>query len=623
VVLDDSLFNAEKIERIAAVEAKFETQKKEAQLAQQQLEMARKDNLRNQIIFIAIGVILALVGLFQYLRNRQKVKQKEAELSAVIERAETEKLREADTLKSTFFANISHEFRTPLTLIISPLEQLLNGTFKGDVRKYYGVMHRNGRRLLQLVNQLLDLSKLESGKMKLETEEGDIAAFVRAIAYSFESLAVRKLIDYRVLTPPMTITGFFDRDKLEKILTNLLSNAFKFTPENGSIELELKMPKTAQEHAGLVEIAVRDTGIGIPADQLPFLFDRFYSLIPAQPNQKTEHQYLAGTGIGLALTRELVGLHKGQIRVESTEGQGTQFLFTFFVENLAISQESPSDTLAGDKTIPILSIAETTRLEKPKMAEVFGAGDRQVVLIVEDNQDVRLYIRDQLIENYVVMEAGNGKQGLEMAVETTPDLVISDIMMPEMDGREFCRLVKSNEKTSHIPVVLLTAKADQSDKLEGLSLGADDYLIKPFDTRELQVRVANLIEQRRHLQERYRRSLHAFAPAKIDLESIDAAFLKKVREAVETNLEDETFSVVELGAAVNMSRSQLHRKLKALTGYAPNEVIRNMRLERAKAMLEKRAGNASEIAYMTGFNSPAYFAKCFKDYFGISPSEVG
>jgi len=623
VVLDDSLFNAEKIERIAAVEAKFETQKKEAQLAQQQLEMARKDNLRNQIIFIAIGVILALVGLFQYLRNRQKVKQKEAELSAVIERAETEKLREADTLKSTFFANISHEFRTPLTLIISPLEQLLNGTFKGDVRKYYGIMHRNGRRLLQLVNQLLDLSKLESGKMKLETEEGDIAAFVRAIAYSFESLAVRKLIDYRVLTPPMTITGFFDRDKLEKILTNLLSNAFKFTPENGSIELELKMPKTAQEHAGLVEIAVRDTGIGIPADQLPFLFDRFYSLIPAQPNQKTEHQYLAGTGIGLALTRELVGLHKGQIRVESTEGQGTQFLFTFFVENLAISQESPSDTLAGDKTIPILSIAETTRLEKPKMAEVFGAGDRQVVLIVEDNQDVRLYIRDQLIENYVVMEAGNGKQGLEMAVETTPDLVISDIMMPEMDGREFCRLVKSNEKTSHIPVVLLTAKADQSDKLEGLSLGADDYLIKPFDTRELQVRVANLIEQRRHLQERYRRSLHAFAPAKIDLESIDAAFLKKVREAVETNLEDETFSVVELGAAVNMSRSQLHRKLKALTGYAPNEVIRNMRLERAKAMLEKRAGNASEIAYMTGFNSPAYFAKCFKDYFGISPSEVG
>jgi len=623
VVLDDSLFNAEKIERIAAVEAKFETQKKEAQLAQQQLEMARKDNLRNQIIFIAIGVILALVGLFQYLRNRQKVKQKEAELSAVIERAETEKLREADTLKSTFFANISHEFRTPLTLIISPLEQLLNGTFKGDVRKYYGIMHRNGRRLLQLVNQLLDLSKLESGKMKLETEEGDIAAFVRAIAYSFESLAVRKLIDYRVLTPPMTITGFFDRDKLEKILTNLLSNAFKFTPENGSIELELKMPKTAQEHAGLVEIAVRDTGIGIPADQLPFLFDRFYSLIPAQPNQKTEHQYLAGTGIGLALTRELVGLHKGQIRVESTEGQGTQFLFTFFVENLAISQESPSDTLAGDKTIPILSIAETTRLEKPKMAEVFGAGDRQVVLIVEDNQDVRLYIRDQLIENYVVMEAGNGKQGLEMAVETTPDLVISDIMMPEMDGREFCRLVKSNEKTSHIPVVLLTAKADQSDKLEGLSLGADDYLIKPFDTRELQVRVANLIEQRRHLQERYRRSLHAFAPAEIDLESIDAAFLKKVREAVETNLEDETFSVVELGAAVNMSRSQLHRKLKALTGYAPNEVIRNMRLERAKAMLEKRAGNASEIAYMTGFNSPAYFAKCFKDYFGISPSEVG
>ncbi len=196
-------------------------------------------------------------------------------------------------------------------------------------------------------------------------------------------------------------------------------------------------------------------------------------------------------------------------------------------------------------------------------------------------------------------------------------------MMPEMDGREFCRRVKSNEKTSHIPVILLTAKADQSDKLEGLSLGADDYLSKPFDTRELQVRVTNLIEQRRHLQERYRRSLHTFAPADVEMESIDAAFLQKVREAVETNLEDETFSVVELGSTVNMSRSQLHRKLKALTGYAPNEVIRNMRLERARAMLEKGVGNASEVAFMTGFNSPAYFAKCFKDYFGLSPSEVG
>ncbi len=340
VALDDSLFNAEKFERIAAVEAKFETEKKEAQLAKQKLEISRKDNLRTQIIFIATGVILALVGLFQYLRNRQKIKQKEAELSAALERAEAEKLRETDALKSTFFANISHEFRTPLTLIISPLEQLLNGTFNGDVRKYYGIMHRNGRRLLQLVNQLLDLSKLESGKMKLETEAGDLSAFVRAIAYSFESLAVRKFIDYRVLTPPMVFTGSFDRDKLEKILTNLLSNAFKFTPENGKIELELKVPETSQEQTGLVEIAVRDTGIGIPASQLPFLFDRFYSSIPAQPNQKTEHQYMAGTGIGLALTRELVRLHKGQIGVESTEGQGTQFSFTFFVENLAIRQES-------------------------------------------------------------------------------------------------------------------------------------------------------------------------------------------------------------------------------------------------------------------------------------------
>lgn len=645
VILDDSLFNAEKIERIAAVEAKFETEKKEAQLVKQQLEIAKKDNLRNQILFAAIGVILALFGVFQYLRNRQKVRQKEAELKALLEHAEAEKLRETDALKSTFFANISHEFRTPLTLIISPLEQLLNGTFKGDVRKYYGIMHRNGRRLLQLVNQLLDLSKLESGKMKLETEAGDLTAFVRAIAYSFESLAVRKLVDYRVLTPPTAITGFFDRDKLEKILTNLLSNAFKFTPENGTIELEMKTPESGS--SGLVEISVTDTGIGIPADQVPYLFDRFYSGSSQTPRKtgtaspkgedlpfreggagrhpesiREEADYAVGTGIGLALTRELVLLHKGQIQVESEEGRGTCFSFTFFVENLSVNPQSAPSIPPEDKKAPKLPAEATLLSEKPKMAELLGGSERQVILIVEDNPDVRQYIRDQLSETYQVMEAGNGKQGLEMAIEITPDLVVSDIMMPEMDGREFCRLVKSNEKTSHIPVVLLTAKADQADKLEGLSLGADDYLIKPFDTRELQVRVANLIEQRRHLQERYRRSLHAFAPAEVELESIDSAFLQKVREAVETNLEDETFSVVELGAAVNMSRSQLHRKLKALTGYAPNEVIRNMRLERARAMLEKRTGNASEVAYMTGFNSPAYFAKCFKDYFGISPSEV-
>ena len=620
MVLDDSLFNKEKLEAIAEVEAKFETEKKEAQLAKQKLDLERQSSQKRTILISAIAAILAIGAGFQYFRNKQKVKQKETELAAQLEHAEAEKLREMDALKSTFFANISHEFRTPLTLIVSPLEQMITGTFQGDAQKYYRIMHRNGKRLLDLVNQLLDLSRLEGGKLKLQVAEGNLPGFVKAVAYSFESLAVRKQVDYQVIVEITPATCYFDKDKVEKILNNLISNAFKFTNDGKQIVVASSIAE------GKAIFTVKDEGMGIAPDQLPHIFERFAKTVTSELQP--------GSGIGLALTKELVELHKGTIEVESREGEGTTFTVKLPVEKLAfngdeivldeyhsIQKSEPlplSKTEEGKTATSVVAVFQSAI--RPK-----GASNPQspILLVVEDNPDVRSYITDQFREQYQIIEAENGRLGLERALETTPDLIISDIMMPEMDGTEFCKQLKINDKTSHIPVVLLTALAEQGDRLKGLELGADDYLIKPFDARELTLRVANLIAGRQKLQEHYRGSLNSFAPiAEVKAESVDAVFLKKVREAVEANLEEENFSVVELSSLVGMSRSQLHRKLSALTGFSPNEVIRNMRLERARQLLEKKAGNASEVAYMTGFNSPAYFAKCFKDYFGVTPSEV-
>ncbi|MBI5917157.1 MAG: tetratricopeptide repeat protein [Bacteroidetes bacterium] len=629
MVLDDSLFNKEKLEAIAEVEARFQTEKKEAQIVKQELELERQSNQKKTILIGAIAAVLALGGGFQYFRNKQKIRQKEAELATQLEHAEADKLREMNTVKSTFFANISHEFRTPLTLIVSPLEQMMNGSFQGDFQKYYRIMHRNGKRLLDLVNQLLDLSKLESGKLKLQASEGDLGRFTSAIAGSFESLAVRQQVDLQIVVPEEPVVCFFDNDKVEKILANLVSNAFKFTPEGGRVEVRLTNDDLRLQGNGSEivnrqsKIVIRDTGMGIPAEQLPHLFERF--------SKTTASEVQPGSGIGLALTKELVELHGGKIEVESREGEGTTFTVTLAVGDLRFTNDDLR--LGGEQQVSPREVSTQYALSEPiqnrksKIENSFinrkSSVVNQLVLIAEDNADVRAYIREQFEGKYRILEAENGKIGLAQAIEHTPDLIITDIMMPEMDGTEFCKQLKINEKTSHIPVVMLTARAEQADKLEGLETGADDYLVKPFDARELQVRVANLIAGREKLQEFFRKTLTAFAPAEVKAESMDAVFLTKVREAVEANLEDENFSVVELGNQIGMSRSQLHRKLSALTGFSPNEVIRNMRLERAKQLLEKKAGTASEIAYQCGFNSPAYFTKCFKDYFGVTPGEVG
>lgn len=606
VTLADSIFKADNARKVAEMEARYQSTKKEAQIARQQLEIERRTAQKNRIIVVSVVAFLLLAGLFQYLHNKEKIRKKESQLAAQLEHAEVEKLRELDALKSTFFANISHEFRTPLTLIISPLEQMMNGTFKGDLQKYYRIIHRNAQRLLGLVNQLLDLSKLESGKMKRRASEGDLAQFIRALAGTFESLAHRKQIDFRIQLPAQPLPCFFDRDMVEKILVNLLSNAFKFTEEGGQVTLKL------EPLGDEVKLVVQDTGIGIPESQLQGIFDRF--------TKRKLSEVQAGSGIGLALVKELAELHGGSIEVQSREGEGSTFTATLAVGRSFFSED---EIVASEELlVPAPATASVADAGRGHAALDLDALNKPLLLLAEDNPDVRTFIADALRETYQILEAANGREALHKAMEALPDLVITDLMMPEMDGIEFCRRLKEDEKTCHIPVIMLTARAEQTDKLEGLKSGADDYLVKPFVATELKVRIDNLVAQRRKLQDYYRNSLSAFAPPVPEAESMDAAFLRKTREAIETNLDDETFSVVELARKVGLSRSQLHRKLTALTGHSPNELIRIMRLEAARLLLEKKAGTASEIAFRCGFSSPAYFSKCFKDHFGLAPGEV-
>ncbi len=613
--------------------------------------------------YILYGVIFfgLLYSLRRYEMNRQQFKHR-AELEHVQaekEHVEAEKLKELDHLKSRFFANISHEFRTPLTLILGPLENLLTDSFVGDAKKQYGLMKRNAQRLLRLINQLLDLSKLEAGKLTLEAGYGNLIPFLKGLVYSFESMALRKNIALHFEAETAEIMLAFDRDKMEQIVTNLLSNAFKFTSQGGEIVVTvMTQEKPARKDAetqrirkesvpqdfslrdlrafaslrenekGFVEITVRDTGAGIPAKRLSHVFDRFYQ---ASGGYTKDQQ---GTGIGLALTKELVELHGGEIRVTSEVGKGTEFtvllpMVPVVSDQLSVSGDQASSKLqmAGDQedhipTIqnfidPSIQPSIDPAIQQQGSSIQHPATDSEIILIVEDNPDMRAFIREQMLDTYQILEAEDGQAGLEKAIEAIPDLIISDVMMPKMDGYQLCAKLKTDERTSHVPVVLLTAKSSGESKIEGLELGADDYLIKPFDRHELLARVKNLIAQRRKLRERFSGKV-ALKPSEIAVTSTDRAFLERALAVVEKYIGDEDFDVETLASEVAMSRRQLHRKLQALINQAPSEFILSVRLQRAAELLQKQAGTIAEIAYMTGFNTPNYFAKCFRKQFGCS-----
>ena len=528
-------------------------------------------------------------------------------------RKELEQQRNLDTLKARFFANISHEFRTPLTLIMGPLEDLMRDK---DVEKFKQIlpeMYRNSNRLLQLINQLLDLSKLGAGNYRLNTNRNDIIPFVKQIVHSFSSMAHRKNIQLETEIDPRlrndlrneNLAFYFDDDVLEKILFNLLSNAFKFTRDGGNIIVSLGLP---DKEKGFLELKVEDNGIGIPPDKLPFIFDRFY-----QADQR-ENDRFDGSGIGLSLVKELVELHGGSVKVTSKVNEQTVFLCSLPL-NIKVGR---SEVLKAKKDASTISASEEENVETISTTMLDA---EPTVLLVEDQQDVRKYIREKLSDRYNILEAKDGIEGLEMAKAEMPDLIISDVMMPKKDGFELCRELKTDNVTSHIPVILLTARAEDADKLAGLETGADAYLIKPFNSQELNIRVRKLIEVRAKMRAKFSDKL-AVKPSEIAVTSIDRSFIQQLLTIVENHMADENFSVEQLGREVHMSTSQINRKLKALIDQSAQQLIRSIRMQRAMELLKSNSASVSEIAYQVGFKDPGYFSKVFKNHFGQQPSEV-
>ena len=578
------------------------------------------------------GFVIGLVRWRSYQLEKEKedlertVAERTVEIAAKTRQLEeqAEKLKELDHVKSRFFANISHEFRTPLTLIIDPLREMISGSYRGDTMPQLSVMLRNAHRLLRLINQLLDLSKLESGSMKLQARRENLVTILKNVVSSFESRATQKGINLLLHGDHDSVEGYLDRDKLEKVLFNLLSNAMKFTPSGGtirvSVERKISAPPASGETADTIaEIRVSDTGIGVSQDFLPFVFDRFYQV---DTSHTREHE---GSGIGLALAKELVELHHGEIGVTSREGEGTEFIVRLPLgkdhlkdEEIVESPAVPGPSVSDDKgMLELAAIAEQARSDVRLASD---PKDKDLILVIEDNADVRQYIRQQLAPAYEVLEASHGKEGLESALETIPDLIISDVMMPVMDGIELCSILKRDIRTSHIPVVLLTAKAEDADKISGLQIGADDYLIKPFNSQELLARIHNLIEYRKRIQEKYRRDF-LIQPKEVEVESMNDSFLKKALQLVEKRMGDPEFTIEDFARGIAMSRVTLHRKLRALVNQSASEFIRSIRLKRAAQLLREDAANVTEIAFQTGFSSSAYFTQCFHEQFGCPPSE--
>jgi CheY-like chemotaxis protein len=461
-----------------------------------------------------------------------------------------------------------------------------------------------------LINQLLDLSKLDSGKLKLHMVRGDLVAYLQYLTESFYSMAADKEIRLTCYSEEDALWMDYDEEKIQHIVYNLLSNAIKFTPRKGKVIFHIR--KQEQAEMPWLELKIRDTGPGIAPDQLPHIFERFYQADDSS-TRKGE-----GTGIGLALTKELIELMQGSIAVESTPGQGTTFLIRLPIAQNAGPAQTVRQPLAPDrragsvnhKTIPIAAEQETVPNE-----------DVPSVLIMEDNPDVVLYIRNLLEQDYRIHTAENGQMGIDMAIELIPDIIISDVMMPEKDGFEVCATLKQDERTSHIPIILLTARAEPEDRLEGLQYGADAYLTKPFQKRELQIRLEKLVEIRQKLQARFSRgTATAVEVAEARRPDSERAFLEKLEAIVQQHLGETGFGVPQLAEALHMSQMQVYRKLKALTGRTPSQFIRSFRLQKGKELLHTTDLTISEIAYEVGFSDPNYFSRTFHHEFKVSPN---
>jgi signal transduction histidine kinase/DNA-binding response OmpR family regulator/Tfp pilus assembly protein PilF len=597
--VEDSLFAAEKNKQALDIEAKYETDKKEQTI--KLLESEKK----NQLVwrYILIGGIF-MTGLIYFLQRSRTKKAKELLL---VQQKFNDKLKETDLLKSRFYANISHEFRTPLSLIIAPIEEkLTTPKLSAHDKTTFELVKRNANRLLDLVNQLLDLSKLEVGKMQLLIQEGNLQEFLTTIGASFESLAENKKINFSTKVDIKHPLAWFDGDKLEKIMNNLLFNAFKFTPADGSVDLTIR----AEYETSDLEIRINDTGSGISKEDLPHVFSPFYQ------SHHTIEDGTPGTGLGLSLVHELLKLHNGTIHIESEENRGTSIFVTIPIRKEKFLGSVISYSPAKSTSPTHKSTFESIEYFENEIEENY----EESVLVIEDNADLRHFISSCIHNQFKVLLAENGEEGFRMAIDNTPDLIISDVMMPKMNGIELTSKIKTDERTSHIPVILLTAKSTLESKLEGLETGADDYIAKPFSTEELRVRIGNLIEQRKRLAAKYSSSIFEKPKEKVE-SSLDEKFVQKAKAIVEKYLSDSSFSVEKMAEEMNLSRSQLFRKLKAVAGLSPNELINDIRLQKAAELIISKADSLSQIGYIVGYNDQSYFSKRFRKKFGKSPTE--
>ncbi|WP_130735106.1 response regulator [Flavobacterium sp. J27] len=566
----DSIVDEKTNISIAELETKFQTEKKEQEI--KLLSTENKLAQKQKYIYIALASLLFLTGfsLFFVYRNQLKTARK---------------IKELNVLKSKFFANISHEFRTPLTLIKSPVQNLQKVISNEDEKKQLQLIDRNANRMLELVDQLLALSKIDSGKLKLILKEGNSSSFLHSITEPFDFQAKENNINFEINIEKNTTNHYFDKDVVEKIVTNILSNAFKYTPTGQKIEFYSSIENKK------LKLTISNAGVSIKKEEINQLFERFY--------QKNESE--KGAGIGLALVKELVELYEGEILTQ-VSNQKLQFTILLPLEKF------PANAIV------------VTKENTPSIENQTTENDLPIVLIADDNSEIRSVLKDILKENFQILEAGDGEKALKMAKKEIPDCIISDIMMPKMNGYEFTKAIKSNELTSFIPVVLLTAKTAEEAHLEGLQSTADAFLTKPFRHEIIKLTVTQLITERKKLQERYSQEL-VLKPVDIVINSIDEKFLEKLQEILHKEVPNSDFTSDNFASAVGMSRMQLHRKLKTLLGVSATEFLRTERLKTAVELLKKGNGNISEIAYSVGFNDMSYFSKCFKEMYHCTPSE--
>ncbi len=591
--INDSIYKKNNIAVTKELETKYQTEKKEQEIillkSQNELVEQQKINQRNQLL--GVTALASFAGLFFFFlyHNRQKT---------------TKKLQELDKAKSTFFANISHEFRTPLTMISGPLQsQLQKGDLNEEDKSTFKMMHRNSTRLLSLVDQLLAISKIEAGNLQLKVSKNNVIPFIGTLADGFTYKARQKEIDYKIYNNPTEIDTYFDSDIIEKIIVNILSNAIKYTPQKGSIVCSTTVKNDE------LYFTVKNTGEGLSKEDISNIFERFYQI-----DKNTQ-----GVGIGLALVKELVTIHKGFISAESSPNA-----WTTFKAIIPIGEKSFAKNEFGSQkinTIPkqdIITKQNYNTIENEN--DVEEKEENPILLIVDDNADIRAYVSNLFKNTYSILKAKNGQEGITLGIEYVPDIIISDVMMPVKNGIDLCNTLKFDERTSHIPIIILTAKAGEENEIEGVKTGADDYITKPFNEELLKIRVQKLTESRKKLQQRYSQEV-ILKPKDIAITSIDELFLKRIQIVLDNELIESSFNIKEFSKAVGMSRMQLHRKLKALTGLSATEFIRSQRLKLAAQLLKTSEINVSQVGYSVGFNDHAYFSKCFKDSYHCTPTE--